>query len=62
LAENEFYIGETYFKMKKYKAALQRFETIAKYYPNLGLDYKVNFMIEETKKQIANIKDKPKEK
>ena len=62
LAENEFYIGETYFKMKKYNAALKRFETIAKYYSNLGLDYKVNFMIEETKKQIANMKVKSKGK
>ena len=42
LAEHEFYVGEFYFNRKQYKAALKRFETITRDYPNLGLDYKVN--------------------
>jgi len=52
LAENEFYVGHFYFKMKQYKAALKRFETVAKEYSNLGLDFKVKHYIEETKRRI----------
>ncbi|PIP07205.1 MAG: hypothetical protein COX51_07070, partial [Syntrophobacteraceae bacterium CG23_combo_of_CG06-09_8_20_14_all_50_8] len=62
LAEHEFYVGEIYFKMKQYKAALKRFDIIVKNYPNLGLDYKVNFMLEETKKQLAIAEAKSKGK
>jgi outer membrane protein assembly factor BamD len=53
LAEHEYYVGELYFRMKKYNAALKRFEGIKKSYPNIGLDYKVDFIIEETKKLIV---------
>ncbi|OPY89965.1 MAG: Outer membrane protein assembly factor BamD precursor [Syntrophus sp. PtaU1.Bin208] len=53
LAEHEFYVGEFYFKTKKYESALLRFETIVKEYPNLGLDYKTSVYIQETKKEIA---------
>ena len=57
LAEQEYYVGELYFKMKQYKAAMLRFENIAKNYVNLGLDYKVKFMMEETRKQMAKKKE-----
>ena len=53
LAEHEYYVGELYFKMRRYKAAMLRFENIAKNYVNLGLDYKVKFIMEETNKQLA---------
>ncbi len=53
LAENEFYVGRFYFIIKQYKAALKRFETVARDYSNLGLDYKVNYFIGETKRRIA---------
>jgi outer membrane protein assembly factor BamD len=53
LAEQEFYIGEFYFNRKKYKAALSRFELIAKNYANLGLDYKIDYFIDETKRRLA---------
>lgn len=53
LGEHEFYVGHLYFKMKKYRAALRRFEGITKNYANIGLDYKVKFFIVETKKKIA---------
>lgn len=53
LAEREFYIGEFYLKQKKYQAALARFEKIAREYPNVGLDYKVEYYINETKAKIA---------
>ena len=52
LAEREFYVGEFYFKQGKYTAALKRFQTLAKNYPNLGLDYKVKIYLAETQKRI----------
>ena len=54
LGEHEFYVAHFYFKTKRYKAALRRFETITKEYANLGLDYKVNYFISETKKRLAD--------
>jgi outer membrane protein assembly factor BamD len=53
LAEQEFYVGQFYFKQKKYQAALARFEAIARNYANVGLDYKVVYFINETKEKIA---------
>ncbi|MFA5323594.1 MAG: outer membrane protein assembly factor BamD [Smithella sp.] len=53
LAEREFYIGEFYLKQKKYQAALSRFEGMTAGYPNVGLDYKVEYYINETKAKIA---------
>lgn len=58
LAEHEYYVGELYFKMKHYKAAMLRFENITKNYVNLGLDYKVKFIMEETRKQLAKREEK----
>jgi outer membrane protein assembly factor BamD len=52
LAENEFYVGNFYFKRKLYKAALRRFEGITKDYANMGLDYKVGYLIDQTKKRM----------
>lgn len=53
LAEREFYVGNFYFKQKKYEAALARFERIAGEYANVGLDYKIEYYIKETKARIA---------
>ena len=53
LAENEFYVGRFYFRQKKYKAALTRFEKVARDYANVGLDYKIEYYINETKIKIA---------
>lgn len=60
LAEHEFYVGELYFKMKQYKAAMRRFENILKNYAHLGLDKKVQLIMAETRKQLAEKKDKVK--
>jgi outer membrane protein assembly factor BamD len=60
LADREFYVGNFYFTQGKYKAALGRFETIAKDYPGIGLDYKVQYFIEESKKRL--IKQEAEEK
>ncbi len=73
LAEHEFYVGEFYFNRKQYKAALRRFETITREYPNVGLDYKAQYYLVETArlmteediekaKEEAKIKAKEKEK
>jgi outer membrane protein assembly factor BamD len=61
LGEHEFYVGRFYFKSKKYKAALKRFETIAREYPNMGLDYKVSYFIHETKRMIDVTEQKEQE-
>ena len=58
LAEHEYYVGEIYFKMKQYKAAMLRFKNLSKNYVNLGLDYKVKFIMEETRKQLAKMEAK----
>ena len=57
-AEHEFYIGEFYYRTKRYEAALKRFETLQRDYANLGLDYKTNRYIEETKQRIKEAQDK----
>jgi len=53
LAEQEFYVGRFYFRQKKYKAALSRFEQVARDYAKVGLDYKIEYYINETKIKIA---------
>lgn len=58
LAEQEYYVGELYFKMRQYSAAMRRFENIIKNYANLGLDYKVKFMMEETRKELSKTEGK----
>lgn len=58
LAEHEFYVGEMYYKMKQYKAAMRRFENIAKNYAHLGFDKKLQFIMEETRKHLLNTKNK----
>jgi outer membrane protein assembly factor BamD len=55
LAEHEFYVGEFYYRTKKYEAALKRFEGIQRDYANLGLDYKTNRFIEETKQRMKEL-------
>jgi outer membrane protein assembly factor BamD len=58
MGEQEFYVGEFYFKIKQYRAALRRFEKIAREYANVGLDDKVSRFIGETKRRIAETEAK----
>ncbi|MGE5844314.1 MAG: outer membrane protein assembly factor BamD, partial [Syntrophaceae bacterium] len=58
LAEHEFYVGEFYYRTKKYEAALKRFEGIQRDYANLGLDYKTSRFIEETKQRMKEETDR----
>jgi len=62
LGEHEFYVGHFYFKAKKYRAALKRFETVARKYPKLGMDYKVRFFINETKRLLEQERETPNRK
>ncbi len=52
LGEHEFDIGKFYFNIGQYKAALARFENIQKNYAQLGMDYKTQYFIKETKKHL----------
>lgn len=53
LAEHEFYVGNFYFKQKKYAAALKRFEGITRDYAGVGLDLKVESYLAETRTRLA---------
>jgi outer membrane protein assembly factor BamD len=53
LADHEFYIGNFYFRMKKYKAALLRFEGILQKYPNSGLERKIQPLIDTCRKELS---------
>ena len=55
LGEKDFYIGEFYFNLKQYRAALRRFEKIARDYANVGLDYKVSYYIIESKRRLGDV-------
>jgi len=53
IGEKELYIGEFYFKTKKYRAALRRLEGVARNYANVGLDdAKVHRMINEAQRYV----------
>jgi outer membrane protein assembly factor BamD len=53
LADHEFYIANFYFRMKKYRAALARFEGILQKYPDSGLEKKIQPLIETCRKEIS---------
>jgi outer membrane protein assembly factor BamD len=60
LGEKELYVGEFYFKQKKYHAALRRLERVKKDYSDVGLDdKKVRLLIAESRKRLAS-QDKKK--
>ena len=40
LAEHDLYVGHFYMRTKHYKAAIERFKTVIKRYPDLGVHYK----------------------
>ncbi|NVM57524.1 MAG: outer membrane protein assembly factor BamD [Desulfobacterales bacterium] len=54
LAEHEFYVGMFYYKSKHYKAALERFKTILKSYPDFGVHYKALQYIALCRTKIEN--------
>ena len=62
LGEHEFYVGQFYFNIGEYRAALGRFQTVEKNYASLGMDYKTEHFIRETKKRLAEDDSKNKVK
>jgi outer membrane protein assembly factor BamD len=61
LADHEFYIGSFYFRTKRYKAALGRFQGILQKYPDFGLDQKIKPLIATCQTEIAKEEKKKKE-
>jgi len=62
LGEHEFYVGRFYFNIGEYRAALGRFQSVEKNYARLGMDYKTEYFIRETKKRLAEDDNKNKNK
>lgn len=62
LAEHEYYIAHFYFRMKKYKAALGRFEKILQDFPELGYEEKLRPLIAKCRAEIAKIEEKENKK
>jgi len=61
LADHEFYVGNFYFRTKRYKAALGRFEIILKKYPESGLEQKIKPRMVTCQTEIAKAEQKKKE-
>ncbi len=47
LSDHEVYVGNFYFRMNKYQAAIQRYEAALSKYPNVPLDEEVLFQLAE---------------
>ncbi len=54
LAEHEFYVGMFYYKAKHYKAALERFKTVLRSYPDVGIHRKALEYIPMCQDRINN--------
>jgi len=59
LAEHEFYVGRFYYRTKHYKAALERFKTVLRSYPDLGVHYKAIQYIALCRTKIENPAGEP---
>jgi outer membrane protein assembly factor BamD len=55
LAEHEFYVGNFYLKTKHYKAALERFKTVIRDYPDLGVHYKAIQALARCQKEMDSL-------
>lgn len=62
LADHELYVGRFYFKAKKYKAALGRFQGILQKYPGMGYEDKIRPLAEICLKEMDKEEKKEKEK
>jgi len=62
LADHEFYVGDFYFRTKRYKAALGRFQVVLQKYPESGLESKIRPLIAKCQTEIAKEDRKRKEK
>lgn len=60
LAEHEFYVAQFYYKTKKYKAALDRFQVVAQEYPEYPKQAEVKEYIDNCQKKMAEADTTPK--
>jgi outer membrane protein assembly factor BamD len=61
LADHEFYVGNFYFRTKRYKAALGRFQIILQKYPESGLEQRIKPLMATCQTEIAKEDQKRKE-
>lgn len=61
LAENELYVADFYFKIKKYRAALVRYRYVIENYPDMGQYNRALENIAVCKEKLAKIEDKKKD-
>jgi len=61
LADQEFYVGNFYMRIKRYKAALGRFEIVLRKYPDSGLEQKIRPLIAKCQTEIVKEEQKRKE-
>lgn len=60
LGEHEFYVAEFYFKTKRYKAALDRFQVVAQEYPDFPKQTEVKEYIGTCQTKLSEDDTKPK--
>ena len=61
LLDREYYVGYFYFRTKKYKAALERFEGILQKYPGTTLEKKIIDMKEKCQVELSKIEKRNKD-
>jgi outer membrane protein assembly factor BamD len=54
MAEHEFYVGLFYYRSEHYQAAIERFKTVIKSYPDLGVHYKAIRYIALCRNKLAD--------
>ena len=59
LASNEFYIARFYYKGKRYRAALKRFQAVVTEYPDVGLHRQAMLYITKCEARLAPRSTKP---
>ena len=55
LAEHELYVGNFYLKTKHYKGAMERFKTVIRDYPDLGVHYKAIQNLERCQNEMNKL-------
>jgi outer membrane protein assembly factor BamD len=58
LAENDLYVGKFYFRSKHYKAAMDRFLSVVKNYPDFGLQQEARDYMEKCQIKIDQMEEK----
>jgi outer membrane protein assembly factor BamD len=59
LAEHEFYVGEFYFRTRRYSSALERFQNLLQEYPEFPRQAQVKSYISQSQEFVANPDKRP---